>query len=95
MNALRVDGYHEDNEFNNSVVGDDELIENSFVDHRGLIEFRIYLRNKSLDKDEELNFEIVFTPFRGEYKIICNNIIISRLLSEGAFCRIIFRTGAK
>lgn len=69
MNALRVDGYRDDYESNNSVAGDDELLQNSFVDHRGLIEFRIYLRNKTLDDDEELNFEIVFTPFRGEYKI--------------------------
>lgn len=38
---------------------------NSFVDHRGLIEVRIHLGNKSLDAGEELSFEIVFTAFQG------------------------------
>ncbi|VVC39735.1 Hypothetical protein CINCED_3A006859 [Cinara cedri] len=56
------DDYH-DFEFDKN-TRDDELIRNSFIDHRGLIEFKIHLRNKSLDDDEELHFEIVFTLYR-------------------------------
>lgn len=63
MNALEFDV---DDEFNNSNdVNDDKPVVNSFIDHRGLVEVKIHLSNKSLDVDEELNFEILFTAFQG------------------------------
>lgn len=58
VNAFEFDV---DDEFNNN----DKAINNSFIDHRGLIEVKIHLSNKSLDVGEELNFEIVFTAFQG------------------------------
>lgn len=64
VNALEVE--IDNNELNNS--GDDfKAIINSFIDHRGLVEVKIHLGNKSLEADEELSFEIVFTSFQGMF----------------------------
>lgn len=64
MNAFEVDVH--DDEFNdNNNENDDKPITNTFIDHRGLIEVKLHLGNKSLDKSEELSFEIVFTSFQG------------------------------
>lgn len=63
MNAFEFDV---DDEFNNSNdVNDDKAVVNSFIDHRGLVEVKIHLSNKSLEVGEELSFEIVFTAFQG------------------------------
>lgn len=53
------------NEYNQGSDGnDDKEIKNSFVDHRGMIEVKIYLGNKSIESTDELKFEIVFTAFQ-------------------------------
>lgn len=44
---------------------DDKAVLNSFIDHTGLIEVKIHIGNKSLEIDEELSFEMVFTSFQG------------------------------
>lgn len=67
MNALEVD-VDDTDEFNNN-NDDDKAVLNSFIDHRGLIEVKIHLGNKSLENGEELSFEVVFTAFQG--KLFC------------------------
>lgn len=53
------------NEFNQGNDGnDDKEIKNSFIDHKGMIEVKIYLGNKSIESSDELKFEIVFTAFQ-------------------------------
>jgi len=77
VNALEVD--INDNEFNSGSDEDnDKTVINSFVDHRGLIEVKIHLGNQSLESNEKLNFEIVFTAFQGIYFI--PNILIYLLI---------------
>ncbi|KAF0771906.1 Syndecan [Aphis craccivora] len=43
---------------------DDKEIKNSFIDHKGMIEVKIFLGNKTVESNEELKFEIVFTAFQ-------------------------------
>ncbi|XP_022163672.1 uncharacterized protein LOC111029109 [Myzus persicae] len=53
------------NEYNQGSDGnDDKEIKNSFVDHKGIVEVKIYLGNKSIESSDELKFEIVFTAFQ-------------------------------
>lgn len=63
VNALEVDT--DDDNMNNNSDDDNKAVVNSFIDHRGLVEVKIHLGNKSIEPDEELSFEIVFTAFQG------------------------------
>lgn len=63
MNAFEVEDHSD--ELNNNDANDDKPVTNSFIDHRGLIEVKLHLDNKSLDVNEKLSFEIVFTAFQG------------------------------
>lgn len=69
MNSLEVnvdnDKYNDISEEDN----DKEII-NSFIDHRGLIEVKIFIAGKSLKPGEEINFEFVFTSFQGMLFIV-------------------------
>lgn len=65
-NEINNNNTNTNNNNNNNIDGDnDKASINSFIDHRGLIEVKIHLGNKSLDAGEELSFEIVFTAFQG------------------------------
>lgn len=65
VNALEVDLDDDDGVENNIAEDNDKPVKNSFVDHRGLVEVKLHLGNKSLELGEELSFEIVFTAFQG------------------------------
>jgi len=79
VNALEVD--INDNEFNNGSDEDNDMtVINSFVDRRGLIEVKIHLGNQSLESNEKLNFEIVFTAFQGIYFIPNINLFTNNIL---------------
>lgn len=69
VNSLEVNV--DDDKYNDiSEEDNDKAITNSFIDHRGLIEVKIYIADRSLKPGEELNFEIVFTSFQGMLFII-------------------------
>lgn len=54
-----------DNESYQGSDDNDKEIKNSFIDHKGMIEVKIVLGNKTIESSEELKFEIVFTSFQG------------------------------
>lgn len=55
----------DDTEFNGNNDDETRKVKNAFIDHKGLIEVKIHLGNKTVEPDEELSFEIVFTAFQG------------------------------
>jgi hypothetical protein len=62
VNAFEIDV---DNELNNNSGKDEDTAINSFIVHKGLVEVKIHIANKSLELNEELSFEVVFTAFQG------------------------------
>lgn len=62
VNAFEIDI---DNELNHNNGKDEDTAINSFIAPKGLVEVKIHLANKSLELNEELSFEIVFTAFQG------------------------------
>lgn len=64
VNAFEIDV---DNEVNQNGGKDEDTAINSFIAQKGLVEVKIHLANKSLEHNEELSFEIVFTAFQGIY----------------------------
>lgn len=63
----KVNGYEidVDNELNHNNGKDEDTAINAFIAHKGLVEVKIHIANKSLEPNEELSFEIVFTAFQG------------------------------
>lgn len=62
LNAFEANVDNESYQGNDS--NDDKEIKNSFIDHKGMIEVKIFLGNKTIESSEELKFEIVFTAFQ-------------------------------